>query len=66
MTSSLRWERAWSSSWVVHGEISVVITLRAIGSILPSAWQQQVKSGMTMRYEQWLEKILADEASSIE
>ena len=44
--------------------VSVVITLRAIGSILPSAWQQQVKSGMTMRYEQWLEKILADEASS--
>ncbi len=45
-------------------KVSVVVTLRAIGSILPSAWQQQVKSGMTIRYEQWLEKVLSDEASS--
>lgn len=44
--------------------VSVAVTLRSIGSILPSAWQQQVKSGMTIRYEQWLEKILSDEPSS--
>lgn len=42
-------------------KVHVVVTLRAIGSILPSAWQQHVKSGMTLTYSQWLKAILRDE-----
>lgn len=41
--------------------VRVAVTLRAVGAILPSAWQQHVKSGMTMTYNQWLKTILSDE-----
>lgn len=41
--------------------VRVVVTLRSIGAILPSAWQQQLKSGLTLTYNQWLKKILAQE-----
>ncbi len=44
--------------------VHVAVTLRAIGSILPSAWQQHVKSGMSMSYESWLDVILNDPDSS--
>ena len=35
--------------------VHVVITLRNLGKILPSAWQQILKSGYTHGYVHWLE-----------
>ncbi|MEZ5186666.1 MAG: hypothetical protein R2720_13050 [Candidatus Nanopelagicales bacterium] len=45
------------------GRVSVVITLRSIGAILPSAWQQGLKAGVTTGYNQWL-KVMFDEEQS--
>ena len=42
-------------------KVRVAVTLRSVGAILPSAWQQHVKSGMKLTYNQWLKQILADE-----
>lgn len=36
----------------------VVVTLRNLGRILPSAWQQILKSGFETRYADWLERTL--------
>jgi hypothetical protein len=41
------------------GDLRVVLTLRPLSRILPSAWQQYLKSGHQLRYENWLEAILA-------
>jgi hypothetical protein len=41
--------------------VHVAVTLRAVGHILPSAWQQQVKKGTSLSYRRWLRMILADE-----
>lgn len=41
--------------------VSVVVTLRAIGAILPSAWQQGLKAGVTTPYSQWLKVMFEDE-----
>lgn len=41
------------------GRVHVAVTLRAIGLILPSAWQQQVKKGTSLSYPQWLRAILS-------
>lgn len=38
----------------------VVVTLRSLGAILPSAWQQYVKTGVAMEFDDWLLKVLAD------
>lgn len=38
----------------------VVITLRSIGAILPSAWQQYVKAGVPVRFDDWLTAVLSD------
>lgn len=38
----------------------VIITLRNFARILPSAWQQNLKSGMRSTYEDWLRKMLFD------
>jgi hypothetical protein len=38
--------------------VHVVITLRNLGKILPSAWQQILKSGYTNGYVHWLENVL--------
>ncbi len=38
--------------------IHVVLTLRNLGRILPSAWQQMLKSGFEMDYSRWLTDIL--------
>ena len=40
------------------GGLQVVLTLRPLGRILPSQWQQYVKSGLSLSYEGWLEGIL--------
>lgn len=37
----------------------VVVTLRNLGRILPSAWQQILKSGYETGYEPWLHQIFA-------
>jgi hypothetical protein len=38
----------------------VLITLRSIGAILPSAWQQYVKAGVTLSFEDWLQAVVGD------
>ena len=40
--------------------VHVVVTLRSLGRILPSQWQQYIQNGYRFRYEQWLEGILSD------
>lgn len=39
--------------------LHVVVTLRNLGRILPSAWQQALKSGYATPYEPWLREIFA-------
>jgi hypothetical protein len=38
----------------------IVVTLRSPGAILPSAWQQYVKTGIDMTFDDWLGAVLAD------
>ncbi|MFI7588935.1 hypothetical protein ACIB24_17865 [Spongisporangium articulatum] len=38
----------------------VVVTLRPLARILPSAWQQYLKSGHQLPYEEWLHAVLDD------
>ena len=38
----------------------VVVTLRSPGALLPSAWQQYVKTGIDMPFDDWLAAVLAD------
>jgi hypothetical protein len=40
--------------------VRVVVTLRPIGAILPSAWQQRLKAGYTASYNAFLKQIFAD------
>jgi hypothetical protein len=40
--------------------LRVVVTLRPLSRILPSAWQQYLKSGHQLPYPKWLEAVLAD------
>lgn len=37
--------------------VKVVITLRNLGKLLPSSWQQYLKYGVSMPYETWLSRI---------
>lgn len=39
--------------------VQVVITLRNLGKLLPSSWQQYLKYGLTTSYEKWLEDVFA-------
>jgi hypothetical protein len=41
-------------------DLRVVVTLRPLSKILPSAWQQYLKSGHALPYESWLTAVLAD------
>lgn len=41
--------------------VSVVVTLRAIGAILPSAWQQGLKAGVQTPYDAWLKVMFEEE-----
>jgi hypothetical protein len=47
------------------GQVHVVVTLRPLIDLLPSQWQQQVQSGMTMAYEDWLEAVFNDPANRV-
>ncbi|MGH3457838.1 hypothetical protein [Aeromicrobium sp.] len=38
----------------------VVVTLRSPGTILPSAWQQYVKAGVPIAFDDWLGSVIAD------
>jgi hypothetical protein len=38
----------------------VAVTLRSPGAILPSAWQQYVKAGVSIPFDDWLEAVIAD------
>lgn len=40
--------------------VQVLVTLRPLGLLLPSTWQQYVKSGKSIHYEDWLRAVLAD------
>jgi hypothetical protein len=40
--------------------LRVVVTLRPLSRILPSAWQQYLKSGHQLPYQKWLNAVLAD------
>jgi hypothetical protein len=38
----------------------ILITLRSLGAILPSAWQQYVKAGVTLSFDDWLQAVIGD------
>ena len=38
--------------------VHVVVTLRNLGRLLPSSWQQYLKYGLTTPYEKWLTRRL--------
>jgi hypothetical protein len=42
------------------GPVTVVITLRPLADVLPSAWQEYVKSGWTVGYDEFLQSVLRD------
>ena len=39
--------------------VHVVVTLRNLGRLLPSSWQQYLKYGLTTPYEKWLKDVFA-------
>jgi hypothetical protein len=53
-----RIERIWEQ--LGQGRVHVLVTLRPLGLLLPSTWQQYVKSGKSIHYEDWLRAVLAD------
>lgn len=42
--------------------VHVVVTLRCLGEVLPSSWQQYLKYGMTTPYEEWLADVLGSDS----
>jgi len=46
------------------GDVHVVVTLRNLGKLLPSSWQQYLKYGLTTAYPAWLEDVFAHPGSS--
>jgi len=40
--------------------VRVVVTLRNMGRLLPSSWQQYLKYGLTTPYEKWLRDVFAE------
>jgi hypothetical protein len=45
-------------------KVTVVVTLRNLGKLLPSSWQQYLKYGLTTEYEKWLEDVFANPGAS--
>jgi hypothetical protein len=45
---------------LADGDVRVVLTLRPLARILPSAWQQYLKSGHELPYQRWLKAMLTD------
>ena len=46
------------------GGVTVVVTLRSLGKLLPSSWQQYLKYGLTTSYDAWLEDVFANPGAS--
>ena len=46
------------------GRVTVVVTLRSLGKLLPSSWQQYLKYGLTTSYDAWLEDVFANPGAS--
>jgi len=46
------------------GRVQIVVTLRNLGRLLPSSWQQYLKYGLTTPYEAWLTDIFQSPGSS--
>jgi hypothetical protein len=44
--------------------VHVVVTLRNLGRLLPSSWQQYLKYGLTTPYEKWLADVFAEPGAS--
>lgn len=40
------------------GRLHVFLAVRPLADLLPSSWQQYLKSGMTQSYEDWLHEVL--------
>lgn len=43
-----------------RGKLHVLLTLRPLGRLLPTSWQQYLKSGTLLPYESWLAAVLAE------
>ena len=43
------------------GEVHAVYTIRDLARLLPSAWQEAVKQGRTMRFRRFLDKAFAEQ-----
>ncbi len=41
-------------------DVHIVVTLRNLGRLLPSSWQQYLKYGLTTPYERWLKDVFAE------
>jgi hypothetical protein len=41
-----------------QGRTKILITLRPLEDLLPSSWQEYVKSGLTLPYDTWVSRIL--------
>ena len=44
--------------------VHVVVTLRNLGRLLPSSWQQYLKYGLTTPYEKWLKNVFDNPGGS--
>ena len=44
--------------------VQVVVTLRNLGRLLPSSWQQYLKYGLTTPYEKWLRNVFDNPGGS--
>lgn len=44
--------------------VHIVVTLRNMGRLLPSSWQQYLKYGLTTPYERWLKDVFAPPGES--
>lgn len=61
---------SWATPPVIERIISdldrerlhVVVTLRPLGRILPSQWQQNVQAGTRLSYEAWLERVFSPDS----
>ena len=45
-------------------DVHVLVTLRNLGSLLPSSWQQYLKYGMATGYVKWLQDVFANPGGS--
>ena len=46
------------------GRVHVVVTLRNLGRLLPSSWQQYLKYGLTTGYVKWLRNVMDNPGGS--